>query len=271
MVVVGIVTLPFMLINVVAVVALLVRHRSGRPVGTLEGVALTGLGGIHEAYWLTRRMVSDAFAGSWPSTIGDAARENFRCPGSRPPTEKAPGREWSGVRAGRRVGEVGTVTEAEDAMTGIDGSFTLARSRAYRIGLGAVFVIWTAVVISFLVSAVREGNRAFTVIPALMLIYGAVVVVRTARTRIEAAPDSLVVANPWRSYRIPRHDIAGFSTGRFQRVGHQTAYADLRSGGAVRLVVIEPQFPLPGRERAVEPVLDRLEDWRTRPRPTPAT
>lgn len=155
-------------------------------------------------------------------------------------------------------------------MTGTDGSFVLNRSRAFRLGLGAFFAVWAAMVISFLVSAVREGNRTFGAFSVVLLVYGAVMIVRTVRTRIEATPETLVVRNPWRSHRLRRDEITGFSTGRYQRIGHQTAYADLRSGDAVRLVVIEQQFPLPGRERAIEPVLDRLEDWRTRGQPTPA-
>jgi hypothetical protein len=39
-------------------------------------------------------------------------------------------------------------------------------------------------------------------------------------------------------------------------------YADLRDGRSVRLVVLDP-FPWPGRDRAAEPVLDRLEAGRT--------
>ena len=73
----------------------------------------------------------------------------------------------------------------------------------------------------------------------------------------------LLVRNPWRTHRLARGDIAGFSTGRYQRVGHETAYVDLRGGDSVRLVAVEQQFPLPGRARALEPVLDRLETWRT--------
>lgn len=155
-------------------------------------------------------------------------------------------------------------------MTGTDGSFVLNRSRAFRIGLGAFFAVWAALLISFLVSAVREGNRTFGAAYVVLLAYGAVMVAKAVRTRIEATPETLVVRNPWQSHRLRREEITGFSTGRYQRVGQRTAYADLRSGDAVRLVVIEQQFPLPGRERAIEPVLDRLEDWRTRGRSTPA-
>lgn len=142
-------------------------------------------------------------------------------------------------------------------------SFVLKPGRGYRIAMGAWFAVWAAFVISFLVTAAREGNRAFVVITALMLAYGAVMGARTARRRIEAEPDALVVRNLWRSRRLARSEIAGFSTGRYQRVGHETAYADLRGGGSVRLTAIEQQFPLPGRARALEPVLDRLESWRT--------
>lgn len=62
--------------------------------------------------------------------------------------------------------------------------------------------------------------------------------------------------------------LVRFSTGRYQRVGHQTVYADRRNDRAVRLTALEQPFPLPGHERAVEPVLDRLEAWRTGVRPT---
>ena len=129
--------------------------------------------------------------------------------------------------------------------------------------MSAWIVVWAAFVISFLAIAVREGNRGFIVITALMLVYGAVIGVRVAGVRIEAKPETLVVRNPWRTRRLARGDIAGFSTGRYQRVGHETAFADLCGGNSVRLTAIEQQFPLPGRARALEPALDRLEAWRT--------
>jgi Bacterial PH domain len=164
----------------------------------------------------------------------------------------------------RRWGEVGFVAdEAEGAVNAAEGSFVLKRGRGYRIAMGAWIGVWAALVVSFLVTAVREGNRVVVVITALMLVYGAVMGARVTRTRIEAEPETLVVRNPWRTHRLARGDIGGFSTGRYQRVGHETAYVDLRGGDSVRLAAVEQQFPLPGRGRALEPVLDRLENWRT--------
>ncbi|HZB49979.1 MAG TPA: hypothetical protein VE547_12880 [Mycobacteriales bacterium] len=52
------------------------------------------------------------------------------------------------------------------------------------------------------------------------------------------------------------------SGGDDARAGQERVYADLRDGRSVRLVVLDP-FPWPGRDRAAEPVLDRLEAWRT--------
>jgi hypothetical protein len=125
------------------------------------------------------------------------------------------------------------------------------------------FLVWLAFFGGIFVFGDDRPTGAFAVIFTLMLVYALVMAVRVQRMAVTADGDELVVRNQFRSRRIPRADITGFSTGRYQRIGQRTAYADLRDGGSVRLMALELQFPTPGRERAIEPTLDRLEAWRT--------
>lgn len=141
--------------------------------------------------------------------------------------------------------------------------FALRQPPALRAFAVAVTVVWAAILVSIALSDDGEAGPLWRRLPAFMLVYGVVMMIRWQRMVVLARPDELMVRNPWRSRTVPRSAIAGFSTGRYQRVGHRTVRADLRDGGYVRLVALDQAFPLPGRERAVEPALDRLEAWRT--------
>lgn len=145
--------------------------------------------------------------------------------------------------------------------------FTLRRPRGWRIASAVLLPVWIGWLGFVLLGADERPPPAFLVIAALMVAYGVAMTIRTVRLAVVATAEELVVRNLWGTHRIPRSDITGFSTGRYQRVGHRTVYADRRSGRAVRLMALEQSFPLPGRERDVEPDLDRLEGWRAGVRP----
>jgi hypothetical protein len=140
---------------------------------------------------------------------------------------------------------------------------TLCWPRAARIAFTVFFLVWCGGLVPFFLSPdAEEAGLLWQLLPAAMLACGIVGFVRMLRIQVQTHGDELMVRNPWRTHRIARSDIAGFSTGRYQRVGHQRVYADLRDGGEVRLVALDP-LPLQFRDRAVEPALDRLEAWRT--------
>ena len=139
--------------------------------------------------------------------------------------------------------------------------FTLRQPRGWRMAVGVFVAAWSAVLLSIAFSARDDG--ATRVLPLAMLAVGLVAAVRTLRLAVVARSEELVVRNPWTTRSVPRAEIAGFSTGRHRRIGHRTAYAELRGGDHVRLAALDEPLPFPSREGVIERQLDRLEAWRT--------
>ena len=54
MVLLGLVTLPLMLITVVVTAVLLIRLRQGRSSGPFQRIVLAGVAGLHVVFWLGR-------------------------------------------------------------------------------------------------------------------------------------------------------------------------------------------------------------------------
>lgn len=135
-------------------------------------------------------------------------------------------------------------------------------SRGARIGYTAFFAAWSAFLVVVILTT-RDGIITFTVLPALMLVFGLAVFVRTLGLSVRTRGDELLVHNTVRTHTLARADIARFSIGRYARRGQQQAYAEQRTGRDVRLMALERPLPIPSRDRDLEPALDRLEAWRT--------
>lgn len=110
--------------------------------------------------------------------------------------------------------------------------FALRQPPALRVFAVAVFVVWAAILVSITLSDdAGEAGPLWRLLPALMLAYGVVMMIRWQRMVVLARPEELMVRNPWRSRTVPRSAIAGFSTGRYQRVGHQTVRVTCATAG----------------------------------------
>jgi hypothetical protein len=137
-------------------------------------------------------------------------------------------------------------------------------SRGARVSYTAAFAAWCAFLVFFVLNT-RDETVTFTVVPALMLVFGLTFFVRTLRLSVRTRGDELLVRNTVRTHVLARADIARFSIGRYAQRGQQQAYAERRTGRGVRLMALERPLPILARDRDIEPALDRLEAWRTGP------
>ena len=141
--------------------------------------------------------------------------------------------------------------------------FTLRQALPWRIAPAVVLPAWIVLMGFIFFGEAERPPPAFLVIGGLMVVYAVTMTIRYTRLAVVADGEELIVRGLWGTQRIPRSDITGFSTGRYQRIGYRTAYADRRSGRAVRLMALEPPAGGARREQEIQPKLDRLEAWRT--------